>query len=134
MNQPPGPAPLDDRAAALHTFDQPKLSTWSSAARSVWGKSSRDQSDGSVGEWLPLHVRELIEADLPAGARDGRALLQWLAGIHDIGKASPPFLEKVPALAAGAHAHGLLPPADATDYALAPHGLVGHLILQRWLR
>ncbi|MFE6508105.1 CRISPR-associated helicase Cas3' [Nocardioides sp. NPDC057764] len=154
MNQPPGPAPLDDRAAALHTFDQPSLPTWSSAARSVWGKSSRDQSGGSVGEWLPLaqhlldsadvaarvwqwlplHVRELIEADLPAGARDGQALLRWLAGIHDIGKASPPFLEKVPALAAGAHAHGLLPPTDATDYALAPHGLVGHVILQRWLR
>lgn len=154
MNQPPGPTPLDDPAAALHTFDQPNLPTWSSAARSVWGKSSRDQSDGSVGEWLPLaqhlldsadvasrvwewlplHVRELIEADLPAGARDGQVLLRWLAGIHDIGKASPPFLEKVPALAAGAHAHGLLPPADATDYALAPHGLVGHVILQRWLR
>ncbi|MCR1781136.1 CRISPR-associated helicase Cas3' [Nocardioides carbamazepini] len=123
---------------------------YSDAAWSVWGKSAdfagtdsmalvqhlEDSADVAalVWDWLPVHIRSLIEASLPPNARDGRRLLQWLAGVHDIGKCSPPFAAKVPALADRMREHGLLLPRDSTEFSTAPHGLVGHHILQRWLR
>lgn len=125
-------------------------SPYSDAAWSVWGKSSdyggtdsmplvqhlEDSVDVAslVWEWLPVHTRRLIEAALPAEAQDGRRLLQWLAGVHDIGKCSPPFAAKVPVLADRMHEHGLVLPRDSTEFPRAPHGLVGHQVLQRWLR
>ncbi|MDT0260065.1 CRISPR-associated helicase Cas3' [Jatrophihabitans lederbergiae] len=79
----------------------------SAAALSVWAKTNRE-----TGEWMPLwqhlddsaavaariwddwlsaNVKTLISTELPGGLDDGRALLVWLAGIHDIGKVSPAF-------------------------------------------
>ena len=126
-----------------------KRPSWSDAAWSVWGKSSGfdgdewlplvqhliDSADVAtyVWEWLPTVVRQTIERDLPTEARDGCTLLRWLAGSHDVGKASPPFASKVPALADRMHEHGLTLPRDRTDFAHAPHGLVGHVVLARWL-
>ncbi|TNM38286.1 CRISPR-associated helicase Cas3' [Nocardioides albidus] len=123
---------------------------YSAAARSVWGKSAdfggnawmpvvlhlEDSADVArlVWDWLPLHTRELVERALPERARDGRRLLQWLAGVHDIGKCSPPFAAKVPALADRMREHGLVLPRDCTEFSKAPHGLVGHVVLERWLR
>lgn len=123
---------------------------YSDAAWSVWGKSADYEGTDSmplvqhledsaevaalVWRWLPVHTRSLIDAALPAGATDGERLLQWLAGVHDIGKCSPPFAAKVPVLADRMRGHGLVLPADSTHFSKAPHGLVGHLVLQRWLR
>jgi CRISPR-associated endonuclease/helicase Cas3 len=39
--------------------------------------------------WLPANLRALISATLPGGEGDGRRLAVWLAGVHDIGKATP---------------------------------------------
>ncbi|WP_449334190.1 HD domain-containing protein [Streptomyces lateritius] len=36
-----------------------------------------------------MSVRRLIGAALPGGEADGRRLAVWLAGVHDIGKATP---------------------------------------------
>lgn len=137
---PPPPVPAGD----------PVEPSWSEAACSVWGKSSGydgeywmplfqhliDSADVAalVWDWLPPHVRELIEDALPVGARDGRALLRWLAGVHDIGKCSPPFASKVPVLAARMRELGFTFPRDTTDFAKAPHGLVGQVVLSRWLQ
>jgi CRISPR-associated helicase Cas3/CRISPR-associated endonuclease Cas3-HD len=123
---------------------------WSEAALSVWGKSSGydgefwmplvqhlvDSADvgGLVWEWLPIHVRNLIEQALPVSARDGRTLLRWLAGVHDIGKCSPPFASKMPALAESMREHGFVFPRDTTDFGKAPHGLVGQVVLGAWLQ
>ena len=123
---------------------------WSDAALSVWGKSSGfdgeywmplvqhlvDSADvaGPVWDWLPIHVRDLIERALPAGARDGRALARWLAGVHDIGKCSPPFASKMRVLTEPMREHGFVFPRDTTDYGKAPHGLVGQIVLTRWLQ
>uniref|UniRef100_UPI0026064F96 CRISPR-associated helicase Cas3' n=1 Tax=Nocardioides sp. TaxID=35761 RepID=UPI0026064F96 len=116
----------------------------------VWGKSSGfdgddwlplvqhliDSADVAdfVWEWLPLHTRHQIDSDLPKDAQDGRALLRWLAASHDCGKTSPSFASKVPTLADHMHVHGLVLPQARSDFAKAPHGLVGHVIMVRWLR
>ncbi len=49
-------------------------------------------------EWLAPSVRRLIGARLPDGEADGRRLVTWLAGIHDVGKVSPDFAHQVPVL------------------------------------
>lgn len=123
---------------------------WSPAARSVWGKTSSYDADawmplvqhladsadvaGHVWDWLPRRTQRTIEESVPEGARDGRTLLRWLTGIHDVGKASPPFAVKVPVLADRMRTQGLVPPRDSTDFNRAPHGLVGHAIVARWLK
>ncbi|GAB2456951.1 CRISPR-associated helicase/endonuclease Cas3 [Nocardioides hungaricus] len=125
------------------------MQSLSSAAWSVWGKSSDYEGNSSmplvqhlldsaevaslVWEWLPQHTREVIEAPLPDGARDGRRLVQWLAGAHDIGKCSPPFAAKVPSLAGRMRDEGLEPPRVSSDFSRALHGIVGQAVLTDWL-
>jgi len=121
---------------------------WSRAALSVWGKTSSFDGDrslrlvqhltdsadvaDSVWDWIPRRVQRTIDESLPEDARDGRRLLRWLAGVHDVGKASPPFASKVPNLVGPMWDAGLSWRSTA-DFGKAPHGLVGHLAVQRWL-
>ncbi|MET9734477.1 CRISPR-associated helicase Cas3' [Streptomyces sp. NPDC006458] len=121
-------------------------------ARSVWAKHDRD-SDGWLplwrhmedsaavagllwDHWLPASVRHLIAQSLPGGDSDGRALAGWLAGVHDIGKATPAFACQVPALADAMRRRGLaMRSAEAMGPGrrLALHGLAGQLLLAEWL-
>lgn len=123
---------------------------WSATARSVWGKSGgfdglhpmslpqhlEDAADvaAHVWRWLPTRVRSVIEAALPESARHGQVLLAWLAGVHDVGKCSPPFASKVPFLADRMRERGFVFPADSSGFATAHHGIVGQIVLTRWLR
>ncbi|CAL9311665.1 CRISPR-associated helicase Cas3' [Streptomyces sp. SudanB25_2051] len=87
-------------------------------------------------QWLPAGVRGLIGAALPAGEKDGRALAVWLAGVHDIGKATPAFACQVPLLADAMRDRGLemrSREAFGPDRRLAPHGLAGQVLLAEWL-
>ncbi len=95
----------------------------------------QDSADvsGFVWDWLPVRTRATIEHALPADARDGKVLLAWLAGSHDIAKCGPPFASKVPPLADRMRDNGLVLPMDVTDFGKAPHGLVGQVVLARWL-
>jgi len=127
----------------------------SDAARSVWGKTDR-KGTSPVG-WLPLWrhladsadvagrlwddwlspaVRRLVAAELPGGDRDGRTLAVWLAGVHDIGKATPAFAVQAPALAERMRDHGLGYDVGQikADRRHAPHALAGHAVLADWLQ
>lgn len=100
----------------------------SEPAASVWAKSSKlvdgwlplwrhlDDSAAVAGElwdrWLPEATRRLIANALPAGDADGRQLAVWLAGIHDIGKATPAFAVQVRSLANRMREQGLEMPYD----------------------
>lgn len=125
----------------------------SDAARSVWAKSDFEPGVGLIG-WLPLHrhlddaaavagrlwddwlpaaVKQVISDCLPGGEADGRILLCWLAGIHDIAKATPAFAVQVPKLADQMRSAGLAMPIELRDRSVAPHAMAGQLILTRWL-
>ena len=126
----------------------------SDAARAAWGKT--DRTGTSPVGWLPLWrhladaadvagqlwdhwlspaVRDLIAHQLPAGDADGRTLAVWLAGVHDIGKATPAFAVQAPALAGRMRDRGLdfQPSLIKADRHLAPHAAAGHVVLADWL-
>ncbi|MFE2578906.1 CRISPR-associated helicase Cas3' [Streptomyces sp. NPDC059378] len=88
-------------------------------------------------EWLSAGVRRLIAEELPGGDVDGRKLVVWLAGVHDIGKATPAFACQVDQLADVMRAQGLemrSRQAMGPDRRLAPHGLAGQVLLGEWLQ
>ncbi|MFF7452174.1 MULTISPECIES: CRISPR-associated helicase Cas3' [unclassified Streptomyces] len=87
-------------------------------------------------EWLPAGVRRLIAQALPGGEVDGRRLVMWLAGVHDIGKATPAFACQVDQLAEVMRSQGLdmrSARAMGADRRLAPHALAGQVLLAEWL-
>ncbi|MGW8712625.1 CRISPR-associated helicase Cas3' [Streptomyces sp. NPDC055753] len=118
----------------------------------MWAKHDRD-SDGWLplwrhmedsaavagllwDQWLPVGVRKLIGEALPQGEPDARALAVWLAGVHDVGKATPAFACQVDQLADGMRGHGLemrSARALGPDRRIAPHGLAGQVLLGEWL-
>ncbi|MFI6646326.1 CRISPR-associated helicase Cas3' [Streptomyces sp. NPDC050529] len=121
--------------------------------RAVWAKHDWD-SDGWLplwrhmedsaavagllwDTWLPASVRELVGSALPDGQRDGRRLAVWLAGVHDIGKATPAFACQVDPLADRMRDQGLAmrsAKAIGPDRRLAPHALAGQVLLGEWLQ
>jgi len=128
-------------------------SSLSTAAASVWAKSARADGGAVIGslplwqhlddaadtaallwdEWLPSSTRAAISATLPQGEADGRLLYRWLAGIHDVGKASPAFAVQVSVLAHRMREAGLTMPDQLPDRTTAPHATVGHYLLCNWL-
>ncbi|MFI1522844.1 CRISPR-associated helicase Cas3' [Kitasatospora cineracea] len=125
----------------------------SGRARSVWAKHDREgegwlplwchmQDSAAVAGllwdgWVPARVRALVGGVLPEGEVDGRRLAVWLAGVHDVGKATPAFACQVDALADRMRDAGLEMPYRAglgADRRLAPHGLAGQVLLQEWLK
>ncbi|MER5629503.1 type I-E CRISPR-associated protein Cse1/CasA [Streptomyces nitrosporeus] len=124
----------------------------SPAARTVWAKHDRPtegwlplwqhMSDSAAvagllwDEWLPRTIRRQVAEVLPEGEADARRLAVWLAGTHDIGKATPAFACQVERLADRMTDAGLtVPPLKrfGDDRRLAPHGLAGQLLLREWL-
>ncbi|GAA0447699.1 CRISPR-associated helicase/endonuclease Cas3 [Paractinoplanes deccanensis] len=133
----------------------------SDAARSVWGKTDRtgqsvvgwlplwrhlaDSADvaGRLWDhWLSLAVRRRIADELPGGDAGGRTLAIWLAGVHDIGKATPAF-----AVQASFHGRSAGLVERMRDRGLdfdhericagrkwARHDAAGQMVLADWLR
>ncbi|MFF5256945.1 CRISPR-associated helicase Cas3' [Streptomyces leeuwenhoekii] len=118
----------------------------------MWAKHDRDSEgwlplwrhmeDGAAvagllwDRWLPAGVRRLVAEALPGGEADARVLAVWLAGVHDIGKATPAFACQVDQLADVMRGQGLemrSAKAFGPDRRLAPHGLAGQVLLGEWL-
>ncbi|MFD3442363.1 CRISPR-associated helicase Cas3' [Streptomyces sp. NPDC058685] len=87
--------------------------------------------------WLPAGVRRLIADVLPGGEGDARRLVVWLAGVHDVGKATPAFACQVEQLADRMRVEGLQMRSVAAlgpDRRVVPHGLAGQVLVGEWLR
>lgn len=128
----------------------------SEAWLSVWAKSACDEY-GAVTGWLPLcqhlddtaavagrlvdewlspQVVSRVAADLSQGRSGVRPLACWLAGVHDVGKASPAFAVQVPVLSDQMREHGLPMRPLVARHSLrgqVSHALVGHVAVQDWL-
>ena len=121
------------------------------AAACIWGKSGAEPStwlplwrhladaagiaDLLWRHWVPQRARDLITTSLELTDDEARRLISWLAGIHDIGKATPSFVVMQPELAARGRPHGLTVKAGRKSYDdLAHHTLTGQLIVERWLQ
>ncbi|MEU6523228.1 CRISPR-associated helicase Cas3' [Streptomyces sp. NPDC046924] len=125
-------------------LDGPVLTVW---AKHDWDSEGwlplwRHMEDSAAvagrlwDEWLPVGVRKLVADALPGGEADARRLAVWLAGVHDLGKATPAFACQVESLAQTMRDHGLEMRSQAAmggDRRLAPHGLAGQLLLAEWL-
>lgn len=120
-------------------------------ARLVWGKTNRDRGlvwlplfrhladsadvAGLLWDvWLPVTVRQRIAGSFPGGFDDGRVLVRWLAGVHDIGKATPAFTWQVGPLREAMREHGFTFDRQVeADRGRAPHGTAGQIVLTDWL-
>lgn len=131
---------------------EPTAQRLSDAAASVWAKSPRHGTGGWLplwrhlddgaavagqlwDRWLPMATRQLVAEALPDGDADGRRLAVWLAGVHDIGKATPAFAMQVRPLAERMRQRGLAMRYDIPDgdRKIARHAATGQFLLERWL-
>lgn len=132
-----------DRQAGPHGLLSPQ-------ARSLWAKTGSGESshlwsplyvhllDSSFvagllwDEWLGEAVRRDITRELGGNMAAARALACWLAGVHDIGKATPSFQSKVRDRAERVMGTGLAVPSmrGVKPYS---HAWMGELIMRRWL-
>lgn len=126
----------------------------SDAARSVWAKARPYGTSVPVDAWLPLwrHLDDtaavagkLWDEWLAASTRRviaasvgdetcARSLVRFLAGVHDIGKATPAFAIQSRDLAHEMERAGLATPPALTDRNELRHELAGALILTDWLK
>lgn len=151
---PSRPAPALPRG---HTLAASGAPVFSEAASSIWAKTNaqagtwmpltRHLTDAAAvagllwDHWLAPNVRRVISKDLPEGDADGRVLVSWLAGVHDIGKATPGFAVKA-RMAPGfgdlldrMAQHGLVCPPYAVGgaFKLPPHCRIGQALVASWL-
>lgn len=125
---------------------------WSVAARSVWGKTDRDtglslplvqhleDSAGVAGHlwdtWVAPIVRDRL-ASAVGGVDEARTLVCWLAGTHDVGKATPAFAQQARDVRMGElvdamERAGLSSPTLPRTERLH-HSLTGQVIVDEWL-
>ncbi len=125
---------------------------WSPEAWSVWGKLSPisdgwmplvthlEDSSAVAGyiwdEFLPVATRSRICEALGIPDEEGRRLVSWLAGVHDVGKATPAFAAKaaviMPSVLDSMRDQGLDARPTPEDRRVA-HATAGQLVLERWL-
>ncbi len=84
-------------------------------------------------EWLPRSVTDRIQAAAGGDPESARSLVMWLAGIHDLGKATPAFAAQLEDLADSMDRAGLRMPSYPLRSSDAPHSACSQVLLERWL-
>lgn len=84
--------------------------------------------------WVSPSLRRLIGGAFPNKEEDGRRLLRFLAGTHDVGKATPAFAIQVPWLGDRMRAAGLaFGPTVLAQRTLLRHEVASAAAVDRWL-
>lgn len=134
--------------------DEVTFRTLGLQARMLWAKTDMG-NDEQRGAWSPLYVHmadsahvarhlwhewlSVAERRIVIGAVNGNeataeALVIWLAGVHDIGKATPNFQCKVSDRAEEVSTTGLdVPSLQLMHGESRPHAFMGEVILDDWL-
>ena len=128
---------------------EPALSL-SPAARTVWAKTGGGETSHlwsplyvHMGDsayvarllwrdWLPESEKRLVANALGESETAAEALVSWLACVHDIGKATPPFQCKVQTRAEAVCQTGLTLPDPHSVHSLS-HAFMGQVITESWL-
>lgn len=125
---------------------------WSEAAWSAWGKLDaaaassmplvRHLEDSAAvacylwDEFLPDATKRCICEGLAVPDGQGRQVVSWLAGIHDVGKATPAFAAKaavtMPSVLGLMRDHDLDARPTIEDR-LVPHATAGQVVVEEWL-
>lgn len=124
----------------------------SKAARSVWAKSpegdmrwlplwqhmddSADVAARLFDEWLAPSLVRLMAEEFGGDESSARTAVTFLAGIHDLGKATPAFAIQHDLLAQRMRSTGLAMPETKLQLdrrSDVPHAVAGHHLLTRWL-
>lgn len=125
---------------------------WSKRAGSVWGKLDPTtegwmslvrhlEDSAAVGrylwdEFLPDATKRCISEGLAIPDEQGRQVVSWLAGIHDVGKATPAFAAKaavtMPSVLGLMRDHDLDARPTIEDR-LVPHATAGQIVVEQWL-
>ncbi|WP_228523263.1 CRISPR-associated helicase Cas3' [Mycolicibacterium phlei] len=125
---------------------------FSEAASAAWAKSPNDtgcwlplwrhMADAAdvAGDlfdtWLPESVVRTLSAPLDGDVAAARSAMCFLAGLHDVGKATPAFAVQCEPLAQHMRERGLdVPAAKAilTDRLLVPHAVASYHLFRGWL-
>lgn len=83
--------------------------------------------------WLPGSVKQYISGFVNGDNAAAGTLVSWLAGVHDIGKATPGFQYKVPERAELVEEMGLPLPHQHMMNRPFSHAYMGEVILESWL-
>jgi CRISPR-associated endonuclease Cas3-HD len=124
-------------------------SALSPAARAVWAKDDekvdgwlplyRHMSDTAAitpylwSSWVPQSVRTLIAADFEGDQDAAERCVVWLAGVHDLGKATPAFAMQVARHQSAMRDVGFDFRIHKRLRSRMPHSLASQLLLRDWL-
>lgn len=95
-----------------------------------------DVAGGLFDDWLSVSARAVVAEPFGGDVLAARTAVRFLAGVHDVGKATPAFAVQDGVLAARMCGFGLVMPlakAGLADRSRVHHSLAGYHLLQRWL-
>jgi CRISPR-associated endonuclease/helicase Cas3 len=125
------PVRLSPAALAVWAKDDEKTNGWlplyrhmsdtAAIARHLWS------------EWLPERVRATIATDFEGDQETATRCVVWLAGVHDVGKATPAFAMQVSRHQDTMRAAGFDFRVHEQLRSRLPHSLASQLLLRDWL-
>ena len=128
------PPPLSEQARMIWAKSHPMFGAELTHWLPLW--QHLHDAAGIAGklwdDWLPKQVRQLL-VNATGDDESARALLRFLAGVHDIGKATPAFAIQVDSLRDAIAGTGLDIARELPNRKERPHGLAGQAILENWL-
>jgi CRISPR-associated endonuclease/helicase Cas3 len=113
--------------------------TGSGEERNLWSPLYVHLGDSALiarklwDEWLPDSIKQYISDFLNGDDAAAETLVAWLAGVHDIGKATPGFQYKVPERAELVEETGLPVPQGHMMNHPPSHAYMGEVIVESWL-